>query len=370
MQKESYTLQSMENIISPAFIFYLDIVRENTRRAIELAGGAEWLWPHVKTHKTEKLIAMQMELGIRRFKCATIAEAEMLCNLGAEHILLAYPLVSPNIRRFLMLKRAFPNSTLYAIGDDYGQLALLSESAQKLQLTVPVLLDVNVGMNRTGVALDKAEALYRRCADLPGLTMLGLHCYDGHNSMKNREERNQNVVRMDECVLQLQAGLRAQGLCCDLLVVGGTPSFPCHACKKGLYHSPGTVFVFDLEYLDIMPDEGLVPAAAVFTRVVSHPGESLFTLDLGSKGISSDNPQEARGLIIGMEQAKPLKQSEEHWVFSMSEGEALPPIGTGLYVIPRHICPTSPLYPSILIAEGGEIVDEWEVTVRNRTLRY
>lgn len=105
------------------------------------------------------------------------------------------------------------------------------------------------------------------------------------------------------------------------------------------------------------------------TRVVSHPASNTFTLDLGSKGISCDQP--VRGELVGVA-AKAMFQSEEHWLWKMEEGHEAerPQIGDILYVIPSHICPTTVLYPSILVAENGKIVDEWETVARVRMLTY
>ena len=115
------------------------------------------------------------------------------------------------------------------------------------------------------------------------------------------------------------------------------------------------------------------PGAAVFSRVVSHRRRAnvanTFTIDLGHKGIAAD-PAGDRGVIAGLKEAKPLFQSEEHWVFSLPEGMPLPPIGSEFYVIPTHICPTSVLYKEIELAQGGKIVEKWQVDARDRRIRY
>ena len=118
MQTELYTIQSVENILTPALIYYKYEIFENTRKTIEIAGGAERLWPHVKSHKMKKMIEMQKAMGIHRFKCATLAEVKMVAECGAEHILLAYPLVGPNIKAFISLVKEFPKTHFYALEDD------------------------------------------------------------------------------------------------------------------------------------------------------------------------------------------------------------------------------------------------------------
>jgi len=143
---------------------------------------------------------------------------------------------------------------------------------------------------------------------------------------------------------------------------------------EGFYLSPGTIFISDWGYYKKFQDLPFTPGAAIFTRVVSHQGKqggagNLFALDLGHKGIAADPPGD-RGVIAGLEEAKPLFQSEEHWVFSLPENMTPPPIGSECYVIPAHICPTSALYPEVQVAQGGKITGSWKVSARNRRINY
>ena len=188
-----YELKKTEEIISPSLIYYVDIIRKNIEKAIEKAGSPERLWPHVKSHKSLDLVKLQMEYGITKFKTATVAEAEMVAEAGAEQIILAYPLVGPNIGRYIKLAKAYPNSHFYAIGDDAGQLSGLSEACEREQIRMDVLVDVNMGMNRTGVSIEKLEALCRFAAELPGIRLAGLHCYDGSHE-QDFEKRDADVL--------------------------------------------------------------------------------------------------------------------------------------------------------------------------------
>jgi D-serine deaminase-like pyridoxal phosphate-dependent protein len=363
--RSRYRLAGEEGIESPALIYYRDIIEENLEKTIRLAGGADRLWPHVKTHKMEALVRMQVQRGIRRFKCATIAEAEMSARAGGEHILLAYPLVGPNIGRFLRLGERYGGTLFYAAGDDRGQLARLAEAARAAGREIPVLLDVNLGMNRTGAALEELEAFCLDCGELKGLRLMGFLCYDGHFSIPRREEREKAVEGVMRRLGEIIEALKARGRDLPLLVMGGTPTFPCHVKGKTGYFSPGTCFVQDWGYASKYPDLDFVPAAALLSRVVSRPGPGLFTLDLGYKAISADQ-EGRRGIIADLPEAQPVAHSEEHWVFRL-EGEC-PPIGTVLYVLPTHICPTTALYPGVWVASGGRLVDYWEVSARDRRL--
>jgi D-serine deaminase-like pyridoxal phosphate-dependent protein len=107
----NYHFSGEEEIDSPSLIYCQDVIEENLNKAIALAGSADRLWPHMKTHKTSALLKMQIERGIARFKCATIAEAELCAISGGKHVLVAYPLVGPAIARFIKLREKYPAVT-------------------------------------------------------------------------------------------------------------------------------------------------------------------------------------------------------------------------------------------------------------------
>jgi D-serine deaminase-like pyridoxal phosphate-dependent protein len=366
--KKTYVLENTSDIISPALIYYKDIILDNTKRIIQMAGGADHLWPHVKSHKAAEIIRMQINLGIKRFKCATIAEAETAAREGASCVALAYPLVGPNIGRYLRLALAFPRTVFYAIGDDYNALSGLSRQAEAMKTRMPVLIDADLGMRRTGVPISALEGFYEKCYSLPGIILSGLHCYDGHFHQEDPAERKNAVSAVDREIHKVRGSLKAKGLSCDTLIMGGSPTFPCRAGDRAYFLSPGTIFIGDWNYYKNLPDLAFTPGAAVFTRVVSRPEPRAFTLDLGYKGIAADQAGQ-RGIIVGMEDAEPAGHSEEHWVFKRAEGE-IPPLGEGCYVLPAHICPTTALYPVIQLASGGKIIETWDVTARNRKLEF
>lgn len=364
-----YEIKNPEQLITPCLIYYLDMIKTNTEKAIALAGSAKRLWPHVKSHKAAEMVKLQIGYGITKFKTATIAEAEMAAAAGAEAVILAYPLVGPGPDRLIRLMKAYPNTEFYAIADHVSSLKLLSDTCEQQQCPVNVLIDVNMGMNRTGIVVSELEALYRYADTLSGLKLRGLHCYDGNHNQREFRERDQAVAACDHQILAIMERLKADGLCCEIAVAGGTPSFPCHAKDSEWYLSPGTAFLTDAGYYHSLPDLDFEPAAALLTRVVSHPAPGLFTLDLGYKGIAAD-PAAQRGYIVGMEDAAVVLHSEEHWVFKRTTDAPVPAIGSCLYVIPTHICPTSALYPEILVVQNKRIVDVWEVTARNRKLNF
>lgn len=369
MESFDYHFSGEEEIVSPQLVYYKEALRENLRRTMAMAGGPQRLWPHVKTHKMAQMVRMQVEAGITRFKCATIAEAEMCAANGASHVALAYPCVGPNIPRFVQLCGVYPGVTFYAIGDDRQQVELLGAAATKAGFAANILMDMDLGQHRTGIPMDKAQAEYVAWAALPGVAMRGMHCYDGHRHEGDLHQREAQVRPVDEALEKLKARLTEAGLDCGILIMGGTPSFPCHAVMTEEFLSPGTCFVQDAGYDAAYPDLKFVPAAAVLTRVVSHPTADTFTVDLGTKAVASD-PEPLRAVLADMPWAVPVMQNEEHWVLQVppEHKEEIPSIGAVLYAIPWHVCPTSALYPSVPVVEDGKVCDWWEVTARNRKI--
>ena len=369
MEKPDYHFAQEEEIASPQLVYYKEYLLENIRHTIELAGGTARLWPHIKTHKMRRLVEMQITMGICRFKCATIAEAEMCAEAGAQHIAVAYPLVGPNIQRFVKLCQVFPKVHFYAVGDNTHQIELLGQAAQAAGITVQVLMDMDMGQHRTGVCLEQAQTMYASWEQLPGVHMVGMHCYDGHRHEAEYAVRSKEVCSIDKQLEALKADLQAQGLCCDICIMGGTPSFPCHAAATQEFLSPGTCIVQDAGYEAAYPDLKFIPAAAVLVRVISRPTRDTFTLDLGTKAVASD-PSPERAVLAEMPYAKTVLQNEEHWVVKVPPEHIpdIPPVGTVMYAVPWHICPTSALYPSVPVVEKGQLTEWWEVTARNRAL--
>jgi len=351
------------SVESPSLVYYLDWIEENTDRTIAMAGGAERLWPHVKTHKMAAMVRMQIARGINRFKCATIAEAEMCARKMAAHVLVSYPLIGPAVVHFLRLRKRYAKTCFWAMGDDLGQLENLGKNV--CENSLDTLIDVNLGMNRTGVPVDALGEFYLAADKIEGLRLMGLHCYDGHLDISDIDKRRVEVSSELKKLWTVKAFLEKHGKEIPVLVMGGTPTFSLHRETPGVYLSPGTIFVNDFGYVAKFRDLPFQAGAAILTRVISHPAPGLFTLDAGYKAISADKTE--CGIIADLPGAKPVTHSEEHWVWS-AEGEAVPAIGTVLYVIPGHVCPTTALYPGAHVVSNGRLVNYWEVTSRNRFL--
>jgi D-serine deaminase-like pyridoxal phosphate-dependent protein len=354
---------------SPALLFYPAFIRRNMRRALEIAGGPDRLRPHVKTHKTREIVNQWLELGVGKHKCATLAEAEMLAGCGAADVLIAYPLVGPNVERFAALAERFPKTRFATLTDDPDALRALSAGIASRQQSVDVLLDVDVGQHRTGIALGPAAAeLYHLIARSPGLKAGGFHVYDGHNRQEDPAERSAAIEDLLRPVLAFRAALEKDGLPVPRLVLGGTPTFPIHArrTEPGVECSPGTMVLHDHNYGKQFPDvSGFMPAAIVFTRVVSRPTANRITLDLGTKAVAADSPAGQRCRLLDVPDGVSVAHNEEHLVVETPSAERFKP-GDGVFAIPAHVCPTVALYPRALTVEGGRVTGSWTIAARDR----
>lgn len=241
-----YIVENVNEICSPSLLIYPDRIEQNIRKIIKIAGSPGNLRPHVKTHKMSEIIRLQMNHGISKFKCATISETEMVANCGAPDILLAIQPVGPNLERFFKLKEEFKNSKISCITDNEEVIIQLSDMARKKGLETHVWLDINCGMNRTGISPgEKAVRLYGRIIDSPMLVAEGLHVYDGHIHESDFSTRERICNDSFLQITGLIEELKKDGISPVNIVAGGTPTFPIHAQRKEVELSPGTLLLWD-----------------------------------------------------------------------------------------------------------------------------
>jgi D-serine deaminase-like pyridoxal phosphate-dependent protein len=366
-----YAIADTSKIYSPALLFYKDLIRQNVARAVEMAGSPARLRPHAKTHKTPEVAKIQIDAGITKHKCATLAEAEMLARAGAADVLWAYQPVGPNRLRLAHLLRAYPACRFSVLVDHPTAAEALSATMAAEGHSVDVLLDVDVGQHRTGIAPGPdALALYDMIARLPGLRPGGLHVYDGHNQQEQFHDRQAAALRQAEPALELRKVLERKGLPVPRVVMGGTPTFPVYARLDlpGLECSPGTFVLHDHNYSARFADlSGFVPAALLLTRVVSRPTPTRVTLDLGSKAVASDPPAGKRCRLLDVPDAEAVVHSEEHLVVETPAAERFRP-GDEVLAVPAHVCPTVALHRFAYVIEAGRLAGTWEVTARDRVL--
>ena len=366
-----YVLDNAADLPSPTLVLHRDRIEANLRQMVAIAGDAARLWPHVKTHKLPELIAWQVALGIVRFKCATIAEAEMVAGVaGVRRILLAVQPVGPQIDRLVRLAAAFPTIEWSAVVDDPGVVSSLRNAAA---LRLPgrplgIWIDVDVGQHRTGLAADRVpgELLDPILATEPALRLLGLHAYDGHLGITDRAERSRRADEGFGPVASLRSTLEARMGRPMEVIAGGSPTFPLHAARANVSLSPGTTVLWDAGYAHKLPDLPFQPAAVLLSRVLSRPAPGQLCLDLGHKAVASEMPH-PRTVFLNLPDAVAVSHSEEHLVVE-SPGADRFRVGDVVYSLPWHVCPTMALHQEVWLAEHARARSTWTVAARSRRL--
>ncbi len=365
-----YNLNNPNELDSPALLIYLQRVKDNINTAVGMIDDVRRLRPHIKTHKAKEAVQLCMEAGIVKFKCATIAEAELVAICEAPDILLAYQPSPPKLERLLHLIKQYPKSLFSCLTDNLEFATHISEKAIDHDVVIPVYLDLNVGMNRTGIKPGSAAIeLYKRCKELKGIEMMGLHAYDGHIHASDLVKRTGQCEEAYEPVELMKSSLIEAGFSVPIIVAGGSPTFPIHAKRNEVECSPGTFVFWDKGYLDLYPDQHFLPAALVLVRVISLPGATTLCLDLGHKSIAAENSLQHRVFFLNAPELVFISQSEEHLVVDAGPGHTWK-IGDILFGLPIHICPTCALYDTANIIEDGNVTGSWNIIARNRKINY
>lgn len=363
-------VRGAESIRTPALVIDLDALGDNLDATLRLLGGDPNRWrPHLKTSKLGLVMRKIRERGVLQAKTSTTLELETACAAGFADVLLAYPATGPQVDVVRRIAAEYPGTAISVLVEDAAMVAPWRGSR------VGLFIDLNSGMDRTGMLLDGHEqvmGLARGIVDA-GLRFAGMHFYDGHASGFASAEATALVHKGYDRLLTMIERVYAAGIRTPEVVTAGTPAFP-HAvtykrfAAAGVVHrvSPGTVVYNDRSSLRQLPkDAGYRPAALVLGRVVSHPGSSRFCLDSGHKSISAD-AGDPTCEVLGHPDFTPRHPSEEHLPVDVPPGTPLPPRGETLWLLPSHVCPTVNNFDHAVIVKDGAIQGLESVTARGR----
>ena len=363
-----YQINNIDLIDSPALVIYPARVKENIRILKSMVDDIQQLRPHVKTHKTKEATMLLMEQGIHKFKCATIAEAEMLAMCKAKDALLAYQPVGPKLSRFIALIKKYPFTKFSCLIDNHATAKEISDAGVTYGLCIPFYLDLNVGMNRTGIIPEKnALQLYMDCMMLPGIKPVGLHAYDGHIHDPELEIRKKRSDEDFVPVNKIKEAIIQKGRETPVIVAGGTPTFPIHSKREEVECSPGTFIFWDKGYQNSLTEQHFLTAAVIITRIISLPDATKLCLDIGHKSVASENELNNRVYFLNAPFLKPVSHSEEHLVVDAGPSHSYK-VGDVFFALPFHICPTVALYERAFIIENENLSGEWAITGRKRKI--
>ena len=366
---ERYSVQRADETLTPALVVYPEMIASNIARTLELLDGDANRWRvHIKTAKLDYTLRMLIESGVRNFKCATTLELLAACRSDASDILLAYPALGANARRVREIADAFPNVRISVLAENEEQVRQWRGSP------IGVFLDINPGMNRTGIEQGRKDEVLRLvAAGAAGLEFRGLHYYDGQYGGVEERERTKAAHAGYDSLLEVVSEIERSGASVPEVITAGTPTLPCSLAYQGFrgrrfVHrvSPGTVVYNDATSLAQLPASfGYQPAALVLTRLVSRPRAGMVTCDAGHKAVSADAGVPTC-VVVGHRELKPLSPSEEHLPMAVEGGVLSPQIGDFLYLLPRHVCPTVNNFDCALVVRNGEIASVERVTARGR----
>lgn len=361
-----YRIVDADRLLTPSLVIYPELVDANIAATVKALDGDANRWrPHIKTAKLSFIMRRMVEAGVKHCKCSTTLELQTAIEAGFSDALVAYPMVGTSAERVRDLAAAHPQA----------KVSVLVENALELQewqgSQVGLFIDVNPGMNRTGIEQGRVDEIAQLAASIHSsrLEFRGLHYYDGQVATGSLEERQQIAQDGYNRLLEIVFAVERTGVPVPEVITSGTPAFPASASYwpftgNSFVHraSPGTVVYNDCTSLEQLPDFGYQAAALVVSTVVSHPAANIATCNAGHKSVSADAGTPTCA-VAGHPGLYPRKPSEEHLPIEAFD-EPRPAIGNLLYLIPRHVCPTVNNFDHAVIVEKGAIQGIEPVTAR------
>lgn len=363
--------KNKRDLDTPCLILDIDLLDTNIRSmqtAIKKSGKN--LRPHAKTHKCSALAKKQIEAGAVGVCVAKLSEARALVNAGIENILITGPVVSEaKIARLADLATVSPSMT--AVVDHPDNAAMLSQAMAARNKILDVLIDLDVGLNRTGVTPSRALALAETVCSLSGLRLRGIQAYAGQvQHMGSYEERKKASLECLRDAVPVFVDLQSRVPTCDVFSASGTGTFDIDTAIPELTElQVGSYVLMDAEYLAIGSSGSsrrfidFEPALRILTTVVSANHNTFVTVDAGLKTLYRDGgvPQ-----VMGSEAAGLTYDwfGDEYGRITAGPGTRLPELGSVLELITSHCDPTVNLFDTLVLTRGEDVVGSWPIDLR------
>jgi D-serine deaminase-like pyridoxal phosphate-dependent protein len=358
----------LSEVDTPALILDLDAFEANLQRLADAAQAAGVrLRPHAKTHKCAEIARRQMALGAIGICCQKVSEAEAMVNAGIDNVLVSNEVVGrAKLDRLAELRH---RAWVGVCADDAGNVDALDAAAARTGVRLPVLVEIDVGANRCGVAPGApAVALAGHIAAKENLEFAGLQAYQGRaQHIRDIGERRAAIAAAAAMVRETLDGLTAAGLDCLIVGGAGTGTYEMEA-ESGVYNElqTGSYIFMDADYARNLKEDGqpvdeFRHALFIYATVMSHPAAERAYLDAGLKAFSVDSGLPA---VCDLDGAELVRASDEHGVLALSKPGNRPKLGDKLRLIPGHCDPTVNLYDWIVGIRNGRVESLWEVTAR------
>ena len=346
----------------------LDVVERNIAAMADKARrcGVR-LRPHAKTHKIVEIGRMQLAAGASGISVAKATEAEVFAAAGFGDIFIAYPVVGADKGRRLL---ALADRTRLAAGVDSPDGALTLDGVFRTAgRRLDVLLKVDVGFHRVGVAPDRAVAVARRIADMPGLRLRGVFTHAGHAYLAASPDGVTRVgLAEGSSLVETAQRIREAGLEIEDVSVGSTPTARHAMSVQGVTECrPGNYVFHDASQVTLGTCALEDCAMTVLATVISVPAGDRAVLDAGSKTLSTDPLRPSGpgyGFVLGRK-SRLSRLSEEHGVIEVVPGESFR-VGERVRILPNHGCVVSNLHDRLIGIRGDRVETELVVAARGR----
>jgi len=344
----------------------LDIMEENIRKLVDLLKptGVN-IRPHLKTTKSPVLAKKLIAAGAKGACVAKISEAEVVAAEGVDDLLITCEIIGPaKVARLVELFRKYPKIQT-VIDSDIGAVEINNAlAASGIKIPIQVLIDLDVGLHRTGCTPEKAPALARHIAGLSHLKLIGVQGYEGHlQHIHDREER-ESQCRASMAILTGTANeLKKSGFNIQVVTTGGTGTAEFCATTPGITEvQPGSFIFMDSDYRNAVGTFFSHSLTILSTVISKSDSENRVTTDAGLKTLTTDSgfaePKDMPGVTY-------IPMGDEHGWLIWEEGLDIP-IGARVEMIPSHIDPTVNLHDFYYAHRKGVIEEIWPVAGRGK----
>jgi D-serine deaminase-like pyridoxal phosphate-dependent protein len=359
----------VSQVATPALVIDSDTMRDNMHRLVDYAASVRLhVRPHTKTHKSRLLARVQLAAGAIGLTTAKISEAEIISDPGQD-VLVAYPPIgSARAARLAELAR---DRTVRAAVDSLTAIMEVSAAACAASTTIGLLVDLDVGMRRTGVPSPEATLPLAQAIDrAPGLRLDGIMIYPGH-IWEVADQQAAALQAVNQLVGRTIELWREHGLAAPIVSGGSTPTaYQSHLVSHLTEIRPGTYIFNDMNTVRGGFCSLRDCAARIVATVVSDAVSGQVVIDAGSKTLTNDVCIPARdtgfGFVVAYPDARITKLSEEHGQVDVTACPSRPAIGDRVTVIPNHICPCVNLQEFVWYAQSGEPLRQIPVDARGK----
>jgi len=363
---------TIEEVDTPALLIDLDAFERNLQRMADAVGaGAARLRPHSKTHKCPVVALRQMALGAVGVCCQKVGEAEAMVYGGVSDVLVSNQIVgAPKLARLASLAR---QAKVAVCADDAGNVADLDAAARAGGVVLDVLVEIDVGANRCGVAPGApALALAQAIDKAPGLRFGGLQSYHGSaQHIRSYEARREAIEQAVELTKETVSLLASHGLECDIVGGAGTGTYQFEAAS-GVYNElqAGSYIFMDADYGRNLSEGGggfedFENSLFVYATVMSRVTGDRAMVDAGLKALSVDSGMPTPWETPGVEF---VGASDEHGKLAIDEAVAAGnrdlKVGDKISLVPGHVDPTVNFYDWYVCIRGGRVEALWPITAR------